>query len=264
MSQSLFVVIALSLAGLLSLQQLRSAHDSETRIIRAEMELMASGAALKIVEYAASRAFDERTTPLEIQQNGLPGGAGQFSEPAQFGETMPAGPMLPAPPMSGDDRDDDDRDDDDRDDDDRDDDDNQNVPPPSSPLPPAGNPCDLDRLAATSGMCDDLDDLHMDANEWQAINVPLPDGSAQEFEANVQVSYVRRFNGNSTLSGSQRSEQKRVVVRVRAPMLGGQPNVQLVEMGRVLVYRESRAQRRAGGAQPPQPPPPPPPMFPSF
>ncbi|MEL7363363.1 MAG: hypothetical protein AAFN13_14905, partial [Bacteroidota bacterium] len=82
--------------------------------------------------------------------------------------------------------------------------------------------------------------------EWAPITSTLANGDVIGLEVNTQVEYVRRFNGNNTLNANQRSEQKRITVRVRVPQLGSDHDVLLVEMSRVLSYREERARRMAG------------------
>ncbi|MEM6783183.1 MAG: hypothetical protein AAF624_05545 [Bacteroidota bacterium] len=209
MAQSLFVVITLSLAGLLTVRQANNERYNQQRVVYEEMQLIASGAALKVIEYAASRSFDERTSPAMVQSQGLPGGAGQFSMASSFGESMNQ--------------------------DDEHGDHNGNA-----------NPCSLDSPIYTYGFCDDLDDLALGADEWKPVSSTLANGDVVDLEVNTQVEYVRRYNGNSTLDAAQRSEQKRLTVRVRVPQLGDQQDVLLVEMSRVLSYREERARRMAG------------------
>ncbi|MEL6772084.1 MAG: hypothetical protein AAFP18_13535 [Bacteroidota bacterium] len=250
MAQSLFIVVALSLAGLLTVRQAYTERQNQKRVVYEEMQLIASGAALKVIEYAAARSFDERTSPKMVQSQGLPGDASQFTMADAFGQTM-SDPDAQEEPRDDDEWDDDDRDDDgdddNRDDDEWDDDEREGGQQTSTPPPASeGNPCLFDAPTYWDGFCDDLDDLALDADEWKPVTSTLANGDVIDLEVNTTVEYVRRYDGNTALSTSQRSEQKRLTVRVRAPELSGMQDVILVEMSRVLSYREERARRMAG------------------
>ena len=85
MSQTTLSLLALSLAMLLSISQLQWSLQTKNRIIDDEMEVMASGVARRIIEFAASRSFDERTTPERWNEWGEPISVLDFNPSFNFG-----------------------------------------------------------------------------------------------------------------------------------------------------------------------------------
>jgi hypothetical protein len=62
MRQTLFAFLALMLATYLSYNQQRSAVSATREMVDTEMEVMASGIALQVMEYIGHKAFDHYTT----------------------------------------------------------------------------------------------------------------------------------------------------------------------------------------------------------
>lgn len=96
MPQTMLALLALALTGTLSLNQQRALIATDDDMIDTEIEMMAAGVALHTMEILAAKAFDERATPEQVHQLGLPDGTSAFSTPDQFGRTT-GGCNLAAP-----------------------------------------------------------------------------------------------------------------------------------------------------------------------
>ena len=72
--------------------------------------------------------------------------------------------------------------------------------------------CDLDEPYKDSIQCDDIDDAHMAADEWQDVPFHLKDGRELPFDVQVNVFYVDPSNLDLPLASGQRSLHKKVVV----------------------------------------------------
>ena len=77
--------------------------------------------------------------------------------------------------------------------------------------------CNFSDLTLNLVECDDIDDLHMDSTTWQAVPFVMQ-GDTMLFEVNVEVYYVDDLTPETRLTGSNRSNTKEIVVKVRSPM----------------------------------------------
>ena len=162
--------------------------------IEREMEVMAGGVANQVMNFVASRSFDERTTPDNITRLGVPprGSYTTFSRSQDFG---------------------------------------------SDPL------CNVAQPFHDLAICDDIDDVHMGATQWQMINFPIRDTLFVPFEVNVQVFYVDPLNQAIVLRPRDRSDVKKVVVRVRNVLNSGGEveRKDLARIERTYRYEEAAA-----------------------
>lgn len=85
MQQTMLAFLALMIILVQSFMQQQMLLHTYREITDDEMEIMASGVALHVMEMVGGQAFDERTTPASIQTYGLPGGTADFTLPASFG-----------------------------------------------------------------------------------------------------------------------------------------------------------------------------------
>ena len=85
MSQTTFSILALATAMLIAVAQIRWTIQTQHRLVDDELEVMASGVARQVLEYAESRSFDERTTPAVWNTNGPPASELDFDPSANFG-----------------------------------------------------------------------------------------------------------------------------------------------------------------------------------
>ena len=195
MSQTTLGILALATAMLIAVGQLLWTAQTQHRLVDSELEVMASGMARQVLEYAESRSFDQRTTPAQWLALGEPTSALDFDVASSFGNT---------------------------------------------PV------CNLSDLSINASGCDDLDDLHMDSTAWQTI--PFVMGAdTMNFQVNVQVFYVDDLTPETRLTGSNRSESKEMVVRVRSPLhlQNNRFTNGLVSLRRVFVYNIDDEELRA-------------------
>ena len=195
MSQTTLSLLALATAMLIAVTQIYWTLQTQHRLVDDELELMASGVARQVLEYAQSRSFDERTTPDNWNTLGEPASVSDFHEASSFG----------------------------------------NYPV-----------CEFTDLAANADRCDDLDDLDMDSTKWQEVPFVM-ESDTMKFEVNVRVFYVDDLNPEVRLIGSNRSESKEVVVKVRSPLQVQQHRFVngLVTLRRLFVYDPDIEQLRA-------------------
>ena len=86
MSQTTFAIMALAAAMLIAIAQIRWTMQTQYRLVDDELEVMASGIARQVLEYAESRSFDERTTPTAFLVS-PPASPLDFDIPANFGNS---------------------------------------------------------------------------------------------------------------------------------------------------------------------------------
>ncbi|MEL6769964.1 MAG: hypothetical protein AAFN13_08375 [Bacteroidota bacterium] len=91
MPQTLLALLALALTGMLSLNQQQALIATDDDMLDTEIEMMAAGVALHTMEVLAAKSFDERSTPGEVHQYGLPSGPSEFSGGQEFGRTASEG-----------------------------------------------------------------------------------------------------------------------------------------------------------------------------
>jgi hypothetical protein len=96
MQQTLLALLALIITVLLSYNQERSMMHARTAMIDAEMEVMASGVALQVLEFIGHSAFDEQTTndakvtlTSELTGGGSFGSSGRCDVSAPIETTYP-------------------------------------------------------------------------------------------------------------------------------------------------------------------------------
>jgi hypothetical protein len=65
MDQTLLALLALIIASVFSFNQERAVMQGRVAMVDAEMEVMASGVALQVMEYVGSKAFDDQTADGE-------------------------------------------------------------------------------------------------------------------------------------------------------------------------------------------------------
>lgn len=186
--------MALAAAMLIAIAQIRWTMQTQYRLVDDELEVMASGIARQVLEYAESRSFDERTTPTAFLVS-PPASPLDFDVPANFG---------------------------------------------NAPV------CNLNDLALNLVECDDIDDLHMDSTVWQEISFVMQTDT-MKFEVNVEVYYVNDTTPETRLTGSNRSETKEIVVKVRSPIQVQQNRFTdgLVSIKRLFVYDFDKENERA-------------------
>jgi len=85
MSQTTFSILALATAMLIAVAQIRWTIQTQHRLVDDELEVMASGVARQVLEYAESRSFDERTTPAVWNTIGPPASELDFDLASNFG-----------------------------------------------------------------------------------------------------------------------------------------------------------------------------------
>lgn len=85
MQQTMLAFLAMMIILVQSFMQQRMLMHTYQQITDDEMEIMASGVALHVMEMVGGQPFDERTTPANIQAYGLPAGVDDFTLYAQFG-----------------------------------------------------------------------------------------------------------------------------------------------------------------------------------
>ena len=85
MSQTTLSILALATAMLIAIGQIRWSMQTQNRLVDDELEVMASGVARHVLEFAASRAFDERTTPPQWALLGAPTSSADFDVSGDFG-----------------------------------------------------------------------------------------------------------------------------------------------------------------------------------
>lgn len=88
MAQTLLAMLALVLASLVSFNQQRNSASNYEVMVQNEIEMAASGTIMHIMEFIASRSFDERSTPDGIHgRNYLPEFGDDFIGVQHFGDT---------------------------------------------------------------------------------------------------------------------------------------------------------------------------------
>jgi hypothetical protein len=85
MQQTMLAFLALMIILVHSFMQQQMLLHTYREITDDEMEIMASGVALHVMEMIGGQPFDERTTPVNIQTYGLPAGVDDFTPRADFG-----------------------------------------------------------------------------------------------------------------------------------------------------------------------------------
>ena len=195
MSQTTLSILALATAMLIAVAQIRWTVQTQHRLVDDELEVMASGIARQILEYAESRSFDESTTPPVWPGTSSPPTVLDFDFISGFGNTPD---------------------------------------------------CNFADLTANVVECDDIDDLDMAAADWQEVPFVMQ-GDTMKFEVNVQVYYVDDLTPETRLTGSNRSESKEVVVKVRSPLQVQQSRFTdgLVTLRRLFVYDIDEEELRA-------------------
>jgi hypothetical protein len=107
--------------------------------------------------------------------------------------------------------------------------------------------CDLDEPFKNTTGCDDIDDVHMSEDEWQAVPFTMRNGSSIPFEVNVQVYYVNSADLDTPLMDASVTKHKRVAVTVRSPLQAeaGRYVDGLVILERVFSYDSASAKLKA-------------------
>ena len=103
--------------------------------------------------------------------------------------------------------------------------------------------CDpLEPFNDTSG-CDDLDDLHMGNSTWFSYSMPIANNDSMAFEMNIQVVYVSEADPDVEYTGSNKSNYKKVSIRVRSPyhVQQGRFTNGFIFMDRIFAYDEEKA-----------------------
>ena len=106
--------------------------------------------------------------------------------------------------------------------------------------------CDLDEPYKDNVQCDDIDDSHMAADEWQDVPFRLKDGKELPFDVQVRVFYVDSSNLDQPLVSGQRTLHKKVIVKVRSKrhVKQNRYNDGFVRLERIFSYDVKRAENR--------------------
>ena len=224
MPQTLLGLLALALAGLLTLNnQQHQMGTYQDRVVE-EYRLAGSGQATHIMEIIAARSFDEASTPLAIEGRDGSGGnhipdSSAFTRQNGFGELAEA-----------------------------------------SDREVNSNPTVLERILAGRGShtgfsrryegytarcdllthslaCDDVDDLAGLRNEQ--VSVVLSNGGTLDFLVDVDVFYVRQDAPETPVNVL--TSHKRVILKITAPRMQGYGT--LVQLERVIAYDPIKADR---------------------
>jgi len=211
MPQTLLAVLALIIAGALTLGQNKMMNDSVQNVMEDELEVIVSGTLLHTLEFADSRAFDDATTPTKLRAAlGLNGviseaaldtlsaddlrfiEAADFNPKSNFGRT-PGG---------------------------------------------AAAKCDI-ADPSKSLLCDDISDLETEVEEgddgWREVVFHTVGGDPLTVEVKVEVNYVEVAAPDVAVDYP--TFHKRVDVYARSPLLQiRNPSHTGIHMNRVISY----------------------------
>jgi len=87
MQQTIFAFLGVMILMALGFNQQRRKMNAQDSMIDQEIEIMANGMAMHVIEFAGARSFDARTVPLELQTNGLPLSDAEFSPRSSWAVT---------------------------------------------------------------------------------------------------------------------------------------------------------------------------------
>lgn len=216
MQQTLLALLALLVASTTALNRQNAQVSDYRSMINQEMEILAGGIALHVMEMVGARAFDKRTTPVMIDLFGLPMSTSEFTPAFEFSKVesldqMPA--LQPEQILAG------------------------------EALPLDGvvgetHNCNFEQPYLTP-LCNDVDDVA--TVTWQAVPFTFHDGHEVIMQVRIAVDYVEE--GDPSLVTDIPTHHKRVIVEVRAPELtsGDSLPSASVHLERVFSYSPERA-----------------------
>ena len=79
MQQTIFAFLGIMILMALAFNQHRRKIIADDNMIDQEIEIMANGMAMHVIEFTGARSFDARTTPAQLQANGLPTSSDDFA-----------------------------------------------------------------------------------------------------------------------------------------------------------------------------------------
>ncbi|GAB5534729.1 MAG: hypothetical protein Rubg2KO_09780 [Rubricoccaceae bacterium] len=211
MPQTLLAVLALIIAGALTLGQNKMMNDSVQNVMEDELEVIVSGTLLHTLEFADSRAFDDATTPTSLRA--ALGLNGVISEAAL--DTLSADDLrfIDAADFN---------------------------PKSNFGRTPGGVAAQCDIAdPSQSLLCDDISDLETEVEEgddgWREVVFHTVGGDPLTVEVKVEVNYVEVAAPDVDVNYP--TFHKRVDVYARSPLLQIQnPNHQGIHMNRVISY----------------------------
>ncbi|MEO0557141.1 MAG: hypothetical protein AAF170_03040 [Bacteroidota bacterium] len=211
MPQTLLAVLALVIAGALTLGQNKMMNDSAQNVMEDELEVIVSGTLLHTLEFADSRAFDDATTPRQLRADlGL---NGVISEEAL--DTLSADNLRFVDPADFN-------------------------PKSNFGRTPGGAAarCDIAN-PSQSLLCDDISDLETQVEEgddgWREVIFHTIGGDPLPVEVKVEVNYVEVAAPDVPVDYP--TFHKRVDVYARSPLLQKRdPNHTGIHMNRVISY----------------------------
>lgn len=110
--------------------------------------------------------------------------------------------------------------------------------------------CNLFEPFSDTVICDDIDDAYMDTL-WQPYTYNVDTLGTIEFEVNAQVYYVNIANPDSVLTGTTRTNTKKVIVNVRSTRHHQENrNGGYVQLERLITYDPIAAAAHAQAAVP--------------
>ena len=211
MPQTLLAVLALVIAGALTLGQNKMMNDSVQSVMEDELEVIVSGTLLHTLEFADSRAFDDATTPTKLRE--ALGLNGVISEAAL--DTLSADDLrfIEAADFN---------------------------PKSNFGRTPGGAAarCDIAE-PSKSLLCDDISDLETEVEEgddgWRDVIFHTVGGDPLPVEVKVEVSYVEVSAPDVAVDYP--TFHKRVDVYARSPLLViRDPNHRGIHMNRIISY----------------------------